>query len=346
METNKIIEAFLVVGDSLSKWSTGGDKALFHPIVQERFYDKMLANIELAGIHNKWFTKEAVNESFLNFGNILTKNNLGAWVNTYVLVKEPKDVGLILAGNIPLVGFHDILSTIFSGNRAMIRLSRDDKFLLPLLLEIAAAIYPEIKNHYEIVEKLNRIEAVIATGSDNTSLYFEKYFGHLPRIIRKNRTSVAVLSGNETTEELRLLGKDIFAYFGLGCRNVSHLILPKGYDLNKFFGAIVDYGDVINHNKYGNNYDYYRAIFLMNQEPILENGFLLTRETKDLFAPVAVLHYHFYESKEEVDVYLSEHEQKIQVIVGHGYTPFGQTQSPGLCDYADNVDTMEFLTHL
>lgn len=346
MKTYNIVESFDFLGKTLYKIGNNESIESFHPLIQEEFYDKLQHAIKSAEIYNKWFTEESVRHSFKSFGEVLTKENIEDWLSNYKKVREPKSVGLILAGNIPLVGFHDIISTILSGNKAIIKLSRDDDKLIPLLLEILSAFNPEVKKQYELADRLNDIEALIATGSDNTARYFEKYFGHLPRIIRKNRTSIAVLTGNESKEELKLLGKDLFTYFGMGCRNVSHLLLPKDYDLDNIFGAIVDYGEVINHNKYCNNYDYYKAIFLMNLEPIIENGFLITRESEELFTPIAVLHYHFYESEEDVKQYLEEHKEKIQVIVGQKYLPFGSTQTPALNEYADGVDTMEFLSNL
>jgi hypothetical protein len=330
----------------MKKWGSKAEKDTFIPFVSGAFHERMQTAILGAKAHNGWFSEDAIRESLYSIGERLSEENLALWLEKYPLVKNPKAVGLILAGNIPLVGFHDILATLFSGNKAHIKLSRDDKILIPLLLEIIIELQPELKSQIEIVEKLNNAEAVIATGSDNTARYFEKYFGHLPRIIRKNRTSVAVINGKESPEELKELGRDIFTYFGLGCRNVSHLLLPKDYNLDLIFGAIVEYGEVINHNKYCNNYDYYKAIFLMNQEKIIENGFVLTREIKELFAPVAVLHYHFYESEEDAKAYLKMHEEKIQAVIGKDYLPFGAAQSPELDDYADGVDTMEFLTGL
>lgn len=328
------------------KWGKGAEKEAFNPYVAGEFYDRMQTAILGAKAHNGWFSEQSVKESFCAIGETLSEEHLLAWLEKYPTVKKPKSVGLILAGNIPLVGFHDILSTVVSGNKARIKLSSDDKILIPMLLEILVALQPELKSQLDIVDKLNEAEAVIATGSDNTARYFEKYFGHLPRVIRKNRTSVAVINGSETPEELKELGRDIFTYYGLGCRNVSHLLLPKGYNLDNVFGAIVGFGEVINHHKYCNNYDYYKAVYLMNQEKIIENGFILTREIKELFAPVAVLHYHFYESEEDKNAYLEEHKEKIQAIVGKDYIPFGAAQSPALNDYADGIDTMEFLSSL
>lgn len=187
------------------------------------------------------------------------------------------------------------------------------------------------------------MDAIIATGSGNSMRYFESYFGHLPHLFRKNRTSVAVLTGNETKEELEALGDDIFKHYGLGCRNVSHLILHKDFDINRFFEAIINQSDVVNLHKYANNYDYNKAIYLMNLEQILDNGFVLLKESEELFSPLAMLFYHRYEAFSEVESYLEKHKEDIQAVVGHGYLPFGSAQCPTLTDFADGVDTMSWL---
>lgn len=346
MQTNKLIEGLVLLGDCMVKWGENREQKDFPSIVQEGIYEEMLAAMHQAEIHNKWFTPTSIRTSFLNFGKELTEENLKNWMAEYKPVNQPKSVGLILASNLPIVGFHDVISTLLSGNKAAVKLSRDDRFLIPILLKVVALVYPEVNAQIEFVEQLKSAEAVIATGSDNSSLYFEKYFGHLPHIIRKNRTSLAILTGEESEEELRNLAKDIFTYFGMGCRNVTHLILPEGFDLSRLFAAFYDFKEVINHYKYGNNYDYYKAIYLMNQEVITENGFILLRETKDLFAPIAVLHYHFYKDEIQVEDYLQEHKEKIQVVVGKKYAAFGSTQVPLLEEYADGVDTMAFLCKL
>ena len=255
-------------------------------------------------------------------------------------------VGIVMAGNIPLVGLHDFLAVFLSGHHALIKLSSDDAQLLPVVLKVLVRQDPLFEADFTVVERLEDLAAVIATGSDNTSRYFEHYFGRYPNIIRKNRTSVAVLDGSESDDELKALGEDIFRYFGLGCRNVSHVLLPAGFDVQRIFANIVDYSDVINNNKYGNNYDYYRAIFLLNQDDFLENGFLLTRESDFLHTPVAQLHYSFYPSKEALEARLAEWNDKLQCIVGHVYLPFGSAQTPELWDYADGVNTLQFLKNL
>ena len=317
--------------------------------------DQEAANEELVYIreviqreknHNGWFTVQSIYKSLESLSEMLSVKDLDEWASHYTFTSSPKRVAVIMAGNIPLVGFHDLLCVLVSGHHALIKLSSDDSRLLPLFLERLVQLDPCMKERFTVVPRLNESEAVIATGSNNSARYFEKYFGHQPHIIRRNRTSVAIIDGSESPKELELLGEDIFSYFGMGCRNVSQLFIPKDFDIDRFFAAIIGYSDIINHNKYGNNYDYYKAIYLMNQEKLLENGFLLTKESNELFSPIAVLYSHRYNSPEEVSDFLAKHEEDIQAVIGHGYIPFGQAQHPKLTDYADGVDTMDFLQNL
>lgn len=297
---------------------------------------------------NGWFTKENVKKSLTALGELLTEVNLNSWLSNYSFKETPrKRIGIIMAGNIPLVGFHDFISTVLSGNIAVCKLSSDDKTLLPALASHLITFEPSLKEKIEFtIGKIGKVDAIIATGSDNSMKYFEQYFGHLPHIFRRNRTSIAILNGNESKEELELLGRDIFQYFGLGCRNVSHLLLPKGFKIDLFFEAIVDYHDIVNHHKYANNYDYNKAVYLMNKAELLDNNFVLLRRTEDLFSPLGMVHYHFYESENELQNYIELHKEKLQVIVGKEYTPFGMAQCPKLNDYADGVDTIEWLSKL
>jgi hypothetical protein len=252
-----------------------------------------------------------------------------------------------MAGNIPLVGFHDFLCTLCAGHTAVCKLSSDDKTLLPALANHLIEFAPQLKERIEFVQgPIKHIEAVIATGSNNSTLYFQEYFGKYPHIFRHNRTSVAVFDGTESLEELKALGDDIFSYFGLGCRNVTHLCFPEGYDIQRFFEAIFPYADVVHNKKYGNNYDYNKAVFLLNLQNLLDNNFVLLRESEDLFSPISMLNYHFYASKTDLEAYLLNHEPDIQVVVGHGYVPFGQAQAPRLNDYADGIDVMSWLAKL
>lgn len=317
--------------------------------------DLDVTNEELDAIHeiikrekhyNGWFTEESIYASFNALAEMLDTQKLEQWAKEYTFTSSPKRVGVIMAGNIPMVGFHDFLCVLISGHHAVIKMSSDDSRLLPIFLKKLETFDSRITNHFSVVDRLSSSEAVIATGSNNSARYFEKYFGTQPHIIRKNRTSVAVINGTETEDELILLGKDIFSYFGLGCRNVSQLFLPKDFDINRFFAGIVGYSDIVNYNKYANNYDYYKAIYLMNQEKLLENGFLLTKESDELFSPIAVLYYKRYDNPQEVTEFLETNANKIQAVIGHNHIPFGQAQHPNLNDYADGVDTMNFLQNL
>lgn len=344
----ELIKALAEVGECLRLFSENKSYSSFSKLVDEDLYNQINNAIELEQRYNGWFTPENVRKSMLNISKWLTEEKLNDWLSNSSFSKEPKNIGIIMAGNIPLVGFHDFLSVILTGNKATVKLSSDDKHMLPLVIDLIKVYYPSIDGRVRFSDAQNfkSIDALIATGSNNTARYFEKYFGHLPSIIRKNRTSIAVLTGQETDEELKSLGDDIFTYFGMGCRNVTQLFIHEEFDLDRFFGAIVDYADVINHNKYVNNYDYYKAIFLMNQEKLIENGFLLTKESIDLFSPVGVLYRSYFDTTQEVEDYIFKNQDKIQVVVGRNYLPFGKAQSPSLTDYADGIDTIDFLLKL
>jgi hypothetical protein len=296
---------------------------------------------------NGWFTTDNVRQALSALGTQLNEVQLKEWLNNYTYNSQPKRVGVIMAGNIPLVGFHDFICVLLSGNTAVCKLSSNDKTLLPAFSKHLIQFVPDLANRIEFSEaKMGPIDAVIATGSDNSTRYFEQYFGQYPHVFRSNRTSIAVLTGEESPEELVNLGKDIFVYFGLGCRNVSHVLLPAGFDINRLFEAFYTLGDIINHHKYANNYDYNRAIMMMNLQNVLDNNFVLLRESKDLFSPLAMLHYQYYANQTELEAYIEENKDKIQAIVGRDYIQFGEAQCPKLTDFADGVDTMEFLTNI
>jgi hypothetical protein len=309
-------------------------------------YQKLQGIIGKQFVLNGWFSKENVLQSLLSLGNQLTENNLNNWLKDYTYSTSPKRIGIIMAGNIPLVGFHDFLCVLLSGNSVVAKLSSDDNTLLPALAEQLIQYTPSLKERINFsFGKLGEIEAIIATGSNNSTKYFEQYFGHYPHLFRKNRTSIAILTGEETKEELTALGKDIFSYFGLGCRNVSHLLIPKDFNLNRFFEAIVDYHPIVNHHKYANNYDYNKAVYLMNLMELLDNNFVLLRESEELFSPLSMVHYQRYETKNEIESYLKLHSDNLQAIVGHNYIPFGEAQAPKLNDYADGIDVMLWLNN-
>ena len=316
--------------------------------INETEYNELAELVNRVHIYNGWFTASAVKESFKGIASWLNKTDLDKWVSGYTLNNDrPKTIAIIMAGNIPLVGFHDFISVFLSGNKTLAKLSSDDKHLFPALIGVLEHFNPEINDWVTIKEqRIEGFDAVIATGSDNSANYFHSYFGKYPHIIRKNRTSVAVIEGNETKEDLIALGRDVFTYFGLGCRNVSHVWVPKDFDLNRIFDAFFQFGDIINHNKYANNYDYNKAVYLMNMEDLLDNGFVLLKEDSNLNSPLGMLHFSRYSDKEEVVSFLKENEAKIQAVIGNAYIPFGKAQQPGLADYADGVDTMEFLTTL
>jgi len=296
---------------------------------------------------NGWFTEANVRKSLKALSVNLASLKLDDWLSNYSFTTSPKKVAIIMAGNIPLVGFHDFLCVLLSGNSAVCKMSSDDKTLLPVVVKLLTNFLPALSDRIVLTEnRIGEVDAVIATGSDNSVKFFEQYFGKYPHIFRKNRTSVAVIEGNETLEDFEQLGHDIFNYFGLGCRNVSHLLVPKGYDFSTFFEGIVHHGDVINHFKYGNNYDYNRTVYLMNLHPMLDNNFVLLYEHEELFSPLAMIYYHTYESAAEIEDYLARHEESIQAVVGKKYIPFGAAQCPALDDYADGIDVMEWLGKL
>ena len=302
---------------------------------------------------NSWFTRANVTFAFKSWSEALSENNVQQWLSQYQLPQttSPKKILIIMAGNLPLVGFHDLLCVLVTGHKAIVKLSSDDRVLLPYLITQMRTFAPEWAEAVAFTDdKVTEYDAVIATGSDNTARYFEYYFGKKPHIIRKNRHSVAVLTGEETPEELQDLGKDIFLYYGLGCRSVSKLFVPQGYDFDLLFQAIYPYKDIIEEQKYANNYDYNKAVYLMSLYKLLENGFLLLKEDEHYGSPIATLFYEYYTNKEALKKKLATDREKIQCVVGHnfidGEIPFGQTQTPKLWDYADGINTLTFLLNL
>ncbi len=340
----EIITALSAVGEVLQVIGKNQGYDKVNKLVDEAFLAELERIIAFERNHNGWFTPEIIRRRFCDISEMLDAAALNAWSENYAFSENPKRVGIIMAGNIPLVGFHDLLSVLISGNKVVVKLSSDDKHLLPQVVRIMELFYPDFADLIEIHANFKEIDAMLATGSDNSAKYFEKYFGHLPCLIRKNRTSLAVLDGTERKEELEKLGSDIFDFYGLGCRNVSQLLVPENFDMDRFFGAIVDFGEVAENKKYANNYDYHKAIYLMNQVPLIENGFLLTKASDELFAPVAVLNVKRYKNATDVETFKTNYADKIQAVVGHGAIPFGKAQQPALADYADGVDVVDFLT--
>ena len=314
--------------------------------------DAFQAAIFSARNENAWFTEEEVAKSIKALAEMLNEADLEKWFSKIEIAKTTKKVGLILAGNIPLVGFHDVLCVLATGNIAQIKLSSSDNKLLPFLLNKLVEFLPELANHIIYAEQLKDFDAVIATGSNNTSRYFEYYFGKVPNIIRKNRNSVAILTGEESEAEIAALGHDILDYFGMGCRSISKIFIPENYEIKNFFEPLEQFKDIINHFKYNNNYDYNKSIYLVNQQKHYDNGFLLLKEDEGFSSPLAVLYYETYEKLEDVIEKLKQQEDQIQCVVSKSDLEnlqalgFGQSQHPKLWDYADNVDTIEFLNRL
>ncbi|MFT5820218.1 MAG: hypothetical protein ACI8ZM_001457 [Crocinitomix sp.] len=316
--------------------------------INENEYNDLVELTKRVKIYNGWFIETEVRNSFTGIGGWLNEKDLTNWVEGYAINEgKPKSIALIMAGNIPLVGFHDFLAVFLSGNKSVIKLSSDDKHLFPAIIHILSLFDPTITEWVEIKEyKLEGFDGVIATGSDNSANYFHSYFGKYPHVIRKNRTSIAVLNGKETKEELIQLGHDIFTYFGLGCRNVSQVWIPQDFEVNRLYDAFFQFNDIVNHNKYANNYDYNKAVYLMNLQEMLDNGFLLLKEDQQLNSPLGMLHYARYNDVNEVKEFITENKEKIQVVVGQDYVPFGKAQNPDLNDFADGVNTLSFLTTL
>lgn len=301
---------------------------------------------DMATRRNSWFTPESVDMAADGIADcFLKKELLTEWAARYPQSNTVKNVGLVMAGNIPMVGFHDFLCVFVSGHKANIKLSSKDDVLLKHLIEKLIEWQPQVAEHVVISENLKGCDAYIATGSNNSARYFEQYFGKFPNIIRKNRTSVAALSGNETNDDFLALGKDIFSYFGLGCRNVTKVYLPTGYDTSKLLEGLMPYKDIFLNHKYKNNYDYHLAIYLLNKVPYQTNDFLLLLENAEPFSAISSLHYEFYDSKEQLLKDL-QNDDRIQAVVENVQIPFGRSQYPGLADYADGVDTMLFLSSL
>ncbi len=344
------MNAFVEFGNFLSQFSREkiekNDTILFN----ELFFEAFEMQLKRAKNFNGWFTEDNILHSFESWSKLLTINNLNNWTSRYSFENNNKNIAIIMAGNIPLVGFHDFLSVLISGHSVVVKQSSNDKYFLPLIAKYLEHIEPSFKGVISFTEeKLANFDAAIATGSTNTARYFDYYFGKYPNIIRKNRNSVAVVTGQETADELKGLGEDVFRYFGLGCRSVSKLFVPKNYDFDQLFKAIYDYSDIIKYKKYQNNYDYNKAVYLMSEFKLLENGFLMLKEDPSYSSPIASLFYEYYDDLESLQEKLHQDKDAIQCVVSNtieNAVPFGQTQQPSLTDYADGVDTLEFLSKL
>ncbi|WP_339610576.1 acyl-CoA reductase [uncultured Planktosalinus sp.] len=349
MTLTERIKAFIHLGNFLSQFAENQPHKKENIPNNDLFFEGMLHQIKLAEEHNGWFTNENIRFAIKNWSEALTENNLSAWVSVYSFDgKHPKTVAIIMAGNIPLVGFHDFLSVLISGNNVLVKQSTKDKQLLPYLAKYLEHIDSGFKKRISFTEEqLADFDAVIATGSDNTARYFEYYFKNKPHIIRKNRNSVAVLTGNETESQLSALGEDIFRYYGLGCRNVSKLMVPENYNFDKFFNAIYPWHTLMDKHKYANNYDYNKAVYLMSEFKFLDNGFFMLKADKGYSSPIASCFYEYYSSIESLKHQLRQDQDQLQCIVSYGFTDgevaFGQTQQPDLWDYADTINTLDFL---
>lgn len=333
MTKNERIQAFIKLGN----WLLNPDEDTLNQI-------QTIKNI------NPWYTAENILKQFQAFGKNLTLEKLQAWTAPYQVQETQKIVGLVLAGNIPLVGLHDIISTLILGFKVQIKLSSDDAGLTTILLKKLTDIEPNLSTQINIVDKLADFDLIIATGSNNTARYFEYYFGKKPHIIRKNRNAIAVLTGNETTEELAQLGNDIFDYFGLGCRSVSKIFLPENYHIEKFFESIEHFKTISDHYKYNNNYDFNKSIYLVNGEKHYDNGFLLLKNDERIASPLAVVYYQEYKDIKQIEEYINQHTEEIQCVtstislnIDVPLFSLGKSQSPELDDYADGVNILEFL---
>ncbi len=339
MDIQRRTEAFAELGEFLRNSLSGNDTG--KPAGLPELINKQY-------ILNPWFTKENVASAIRAIANELTIENLNKWTAAYPMLKSeisPIKAAIIMAGNIPLAGFHDFLAVLISGNYLIAKTSSRDSELIVRFAEILCTIEPLFKSCIEFTTgPLKNFDAVIATGSTNSSRYFEHYFGRYPSIIRKNRNSVAIIEGNETREELKKLASDIFLYFGLGCRSVSKIYIPEGFKVESLVAEWGSFSGIINHVKYANNYDFSKAVFIVNKQVFLDTGFLLLREEKGLSSPVAVLYYEYYSSVSGLMKELAAGRDKIQCIVGHHHVAFGEAQSPHLWDYADGIDTIEFLS--
>ena len=312
-------------------------------------WERLHAAMRAAEHANGWFSLSEVRHAAEVWVDALDTDAVDAWIGGLTgeaAPGAPQTLGMVMAGNIPFVGLHDLICGVVSGHRVHAKPSRDDAGLMAALVQGWAAAYPGIGEQVEIVERLEGFDAVIATGSRNSGRYFQHYFGKVPHIIRGQRTSVAVLDGSETHDQLVALSEDIFRYFGLGCRNVTQLFIPEDFDLDRLFGALVGWAHLANHHRFYNNYTYHKALWLMEAVDLLENGFVLLKEDPQWVSPVGALHYQRYADIADVEARLAEGAGHIQCRVGQGGLPFGAAQKPGLADYADGVDTMAFLLGL
>ena len=345
MNLNNRITLFVKLGRFFSDYINNNLESL-----EKNKFDKA---INESILHNSFFSKKNILKSLLSWSNVLTKKSIDDFLSNYLIKnkKREKKIAIIMAGNIPLVGFHDFFCVIISGNFAVIKLSSKDSHLFKFILSFLVKENPDFDTKFDVVEsKLQIFDAVIATGNNISANQFELYFKKYPQIIRRNRHSIAILNGNETKKEIELLANDIFYYYGLGCRNVSKIFIPNNYNLDILFKSFVLWNEVINKNSYSNNYNYYRAIYLLNKEVFFDNGFVLLKESEKIGSPVGTIYFEYYKSDNQIKEMIKKNNEKIQCIVSNNNYPktikFGETQMPNLNDFADDIDTFNFLLKL
>lgn len=309
-----------------------------------KFIDKKVEEVKY---QNSFFDFENITNCFEYWGKHLNEKNLKK-LKTKDKIENPKNILIIMAGNIPLVGFHDFLCVFISGHRSIIKKSSKDSILYNLIFDLLLSWEPKFKNCFKIIEKVNlEIDAVIATGNNTSTYFFEKYFKKYPKIIRKNRNSVAILNGDESQEDLKKLMNDIFLYYGLGCRSVSKIFIPEDYNLDRILKASMNWKKILNNNSYKNNYTYNKSVFLLNNEKFYDNGLVLLKDSKKLGSPISVLYYEKYDSLDNLKKYLDADRHKLQCVVSNNLvknsTEFGMTQRPSLLEFADNINTVDFL---
>ncbi len=354
MNISHRISAFAKLSDLLIAVANENPNLLHENLSEYHELNDLVKNIK---IHNPWFIEKFVRTQLLALGQSITKKKLEKWTAPYstrLANLESKRIGVVMAGNIALVGFHDFVTVLIAGHHFVGKLSSKDAILPRKIAEILIKIENQFAEKITLKEtKLTDFDAIIATGSNNTARYFEYYFSKVPNIIRKSRNSVAILSDNETEEDLLKLTDDIFLHFGLGCRNISKIFVPKNYNFNKLYGVIEKRKDIINHHKYANNYDYYRAIFLMNNIKFFDNNFFIIKPDSSLHSAVAVLHYEEYENLDFVNNYLKNNADNLQCVAtkirgveAENIVALGQTQFPQISDYEDNINTLDFLVSL
>ncbi|MCR6640821.1 MAG: acyl-CoA reductase [Sporocytophaga sp.] len=301
--------------------------------------------------NNSWFTNANVKQALNGIIALLDEKKLKQWIEGYSSAYKSRNVGVVMAGNIPAAGFHDFLCVLLTGHHFYGKLAATDNVLLRKIAALLIEIEPSFAAKISFQDMLKNMDAYIASGSDNSAKYFKAYFSKVPHLVRKNRSSVAILNGEEGEGELKLLSEDIFTYFGLGCRNVSKLFVPHGYDFDSFYKNMNKFEGILNYHKYANNYDYQKSIFLLNKVDHLDNGFLMLKRDEQIVSPISVVYYEEYENLTSLQSKLSSNQEKIQVVLSaNGWysdsVPFGKAQCPTPWDYADNVDTMKFLMEL